>query len=66
MAAEENEEFERGNICWICGKLIDDNKVRDNCHITGKYRGCAHWNCKINLTRFWFGGGKNYPHKRKT
>ena len=30
MTAEENEEFERSNICWICGKLIVDNKVRDD------------------------------------
>ena len=50
MSAEENEEFERANICWICGKLINfDNKVRDHCHITGKYRGAAHWSCNINL-----------------
>ena len=51
MSAEENEKFEKTNICWICGKLIDlnDNKVRDHCHITGKYRGAAHWSCNINL-----------------
>ena len=50
MTAEENEEFERSNICWICGKLIDfDDKVRDHCHITGKYRGSVHWSCNINL-----------------
>ena len=51
MSADENENFERTNICWICGKLIDpnDNKVRDHCHITGKYRGAAHWSCNINL-----------------
>ena len=24
-----------------------DNKVRDHCHITGKYRGVAHYSCKI-------------------
>ena len=23
MTAEENEEFERSNICWICGKQIE-------------------------------------------
>ena len=51
MTAEENEEFERSNICWICGKLIglDDSKFRDHCHITGKYRDCAHWSCNIDL-----------------
>ena len=41
MNAEENENFEKTNICC---KLIDfDQKVRDHCHITGKYRGAAHW-----------------------
>ena len=51
MTAEQNEEFEKNNICWICGKLtdLDDNKVRDHCHITGKYRGSSHWNCNISL-----------------
>ena len=41
MTAEENEKFEMANICWICGGLIKncDNKVRDHCHISGKYRG---------------------------
>ena len=50
MSAEENERFELTNICWICSKLIDgDEKVRDACHISRKYRGAAHWNCNINL-----------------
>ena len=50
MSAEENERFELTNICWICSKIIDvDEKVRDHCHISGKYRGPAHWNCNINL-----------------
>ena len=32
MTAEETEEFEKSNICCICGKLIDigDSKVRDH------------------------------------
>ena len=51
MSAEENELFEMTNICWICSNLIEntDNKVRDHCHITGKYRGAAHYSCNINL-----------------
>ena len=43
MSAEE-ERFEQSNICWICGKLfeISDEKVRDHCHISGKYRAAVH------------------------
>ena len=51
MSAEEEERFEQSNICWICGKLfeINDEKMRDHCHISGKYRRAAHWSCNINL-----------------
>ena len=42
MSIEEEEQFEKTNICWICDKLIENDKVRDHCHITGKYRGAAH------------------------
>ena len=49
MSLEEEEQFEKAEICWICNKLIENDKVRDHCHITGKYRGAAHWNCNINM-----------------
>ena len=49
MTKEENEQFQSNNICWICEKLIDDEKVRDHCHMTGKFRGAAHWSCSINI-----------------
>ena len=50
MPAEE-EGFQLSNNFWICNKLFDvgDEKVRDHCHITGKYRGAAHWICNNNL-----------------
>ena len=29
--------------------VAKDNKVSDQDHVTGKYRGSAHWSCNINL-----------------
>ena len=49
---EEEHLFQQSNSCWICKKLIDnddDEKVRDHCHVTGKYRRAAHWDCNINF-----------------
>ena len=47
MSAEE----EISNKCWICNKLFDivDEKVRGHCHISGKFRGAAHFSCNANL-----------------
>ena len=44
MSAEEGEIFQLSKNCWLCVKLIDAgaDKVRDHCHIIGKYRGSAH------------------------
>ena len=51
MSEEEEHLFQQSNSCWICEKLIDndDEKVRDHCHVTGKFRGAAHCNCNINF-----------------
>ena len=51
MSEEEEYLFQQSNSCWICKKIIDneDEKVRDHCHITGKFRGSAHWDCNINF-----------------
>ena len=51
ISEKEEHLFQQRNNCWICKKLIDhDNeKVRDHCHATGKFRGAVHWNCNINF-----------------
>ena len=51
MTEKEEHLFQESNNCWICKKLIDndDEKVRDHCHVTGKFRGAAHWDCNINF-----------------
>ena len=51
MSEEEGHLFQQSNSCWICEKLIDndDEKLRDYCHVTGKFRGAAHWSFNKNL-----------------
>ena len=51
ILTEKEEQFQSSNTSWICKKLIDDDdeKVKYHCHITGKFRGIAHWSCNINI-----------------
>ena len=49
MSQADEKEYNNTNTCWICSKEITDNKVRDHCHITGKYRGAAHKDCNVKL-----------------
>ena len=51
MTKEDNEDFKNSTKCWICDTdYIDtDVKVREQCHITGKYRGSGNKDCNINL-----------------
>ena len=51
MTKEDEEKFLKANECYICNKKYTDKdiKVRDHCHITGKYRGSAHQECNLQL-----------------
>ena len=49
MTQENEEDFKNNNICRFCEKEILSDKVRDHCHLTGKYRGPAHNTCNINV-----------------
>ena len=49
MTNEHEEIYKNSNICWICNKELNTEKVRDHCHVTGKFRGAAHNKCSINL-----------------
>ena len=48
---EEEHLFQQSNSSWICEKLNDNDneKVRDHCRVTGKFRGAAHGSCNINF-----------------
>ena len=51
MTIEDEENYQNSQNCWICDQKIINNKdkVRDHCHITGKFRGIAHRECNSKL-----------------
>ena len=49
MTIEDEENYQNSQNCWICNEKVIKDKVRDHCHITGKYRGAAHEKCNSEL-----------------
>ena len=51
MTIEDEGKYQSSQNCWICDQKIINNKdkVRDHCHITGKFWGAAHKNCNSKL-----------------
>ena len=51
MTKEDKENLKNSTKCWICNNdyVNNDVKVKDYCHITGKYRGSVHRDCNINV-----------------
>ena len=48
---EEEKEFNKASDCWICGEYLGNDRVRDHCHYTGRYRGPAHNKCNLNYRK---------------
>ena len=51
MTKKDEDKFKKAEECYICDKKYTnkDIRVRDHCHITGKYRGSAHQECNLKL-----------------
>ena len=49
MKQEDEEDFKNNNNCRFRERNIESDKVRDHCHLTGKYRGSAHNTSNINV-----------------
>ena len=49
MTEKVEKDYRNNIICRFCEKNIESDKVRDHCHLTGKYRGPAHNVCNINV-----------------
>ena len=51
MTDDDELCFKLSDKCYICNNKYTDKdiRVRDHCHITGKYRGSAHQECNLKL-----------------
>ena len=48
---KDMEEFKKSTQCWICNGLLGEDKVRDHCHFTGKFRGAARRSCNLQFKK---------------
>ena len=51
LTKEEKILFNKEKICHICKMELEDDKVRDHCHFTGKYHGAAHNSCNLQCRK---------------
>ena len=51
LIATELRAFTSTITCHVCTKTLAADKVRDHCHVTGRYRGAAHSACN-SMYRF--------------
>lgn len=48
MTRQDEELFKASSLCKICGECLNSDKVRDHCHICGRFRGSTHSSCNLN------------------
>ena len=47
MTDEDEKKYNDAKDCHICKENLGNDKVRDHCHVSGKYRGAAHKDCNL-------------------
>src|SRR5207237_971700 len=68
LSLDEEREFRNSKECHFCKKELNNDKVRDHCHITGKFRGAAHQACNFKVRTslkipVFFHNGSGYDFK---
>ena len=61
FGSDELKQFNEATKCWICNEEFDDTadekgyrkneKVKDHCHYTGRFRGAAHNSCNLKYKK---------------
>jgi len=45
---DDRKKYTEAITCHICEKELGNDRVRDHCHLSGKFRGAAHNDCNLN------------------
>ena len=47
--------YDNFTLCHICNEELGEDRVRDHCHLSGKFRGSAHKICnlKYKVSKFF-------------
>ena len=47
--------YDNSTLCHICNEELCNDRVRDHCHLSGKFRGAAHevGNLKYKVSKFF-------------
>ena len=47
MTMHDKLVYDNFNLCHICNEELGNDRVRDHCHLSGKFRGAAHEICNL-------------------
>ena len=47
LAMHDKLVYDNCTLCHICNEELGKDKVRDHCHVSGKFRGAAHEVCNL-------------------
>ncbi len=51
FGSKEQKIYDCSTKCHICSGELGDDRVRDHCHYTGKFRGAAHNKCNLKFKK---------------
>ena len=46
---QQEEEFAKATVCYLCERPLNGDRVIDHCHLTGLSRGVSHNHCNLQL-----------------
>ena len=49
ISEQEEVSFKNAVKCYACGLDLGEDRVKDHCYLTGKYRGAAHSKCNLRM-----------------